>query len=1825
MEAKLQLTRLIVYYNSQDIYAKDITFNEIINGINNISFTLDGIQNELFSTWNDRYDEQILIWYGEIQIGIGYIQSMVFKDSSASFTAMGVLVKLAWTLLQSNEGKYLVSDGKVYASPSPTSIALLVENTQNEKPDLIDGGKWVDDQFNDDINNPYYVEITDATTGISNYDQYAIALTEDPSAEPPTGSLSDTYNQDSVFWVSEKKNSPFMGQEVKIDYSLISEAISITSNIKSCKINLVGQVEWNPTGISTANNFTVNIYWSKSGVLGSETYNLFSQVNSNTDPKFINFTITADFPIDLDNSIFFNDNTSVYTTGYIWVTLSHTGSGGTLSDSYIRLDYTELKITYDTEEFESFSQKISDTFKLAESLDYSQLKCYDDLGVADNFIFGSRGIATGDFVSISIAVDSVIREIFTNTGVSYEFNNGIEIEKGFAQRYKGGTPKLDIFKEICNAFNYIYWSDRAIGTIYALKEEDIPAATYTYDSNNSPPSDIGDIDAPNNLYGFVSVRYAGGSTVRVQADVPINNPKELFLDRPSIASGPAAYALAKEKANYHSVNHYSVQCVWNYVPTKIPQVGTKYNIEVKDGLGATTTLTNQICRRVTFKQDGTLTTGSITAFFGSASTPGDEKRGKVLGQLESDRRLDRSFDYEGRTLTTITNISPTTYSQPLKKTGNNVSLLYGEGLALDAGGNYLKNVYYDVHVDTKEQTGWIDGLKPVLSFDGNVLSIGSGEYYLSGVKGSFGSTILDLSLYFTQYDTIFIYLNSSGNLVYTLTPWVVGQNLIFICIVYYQSANQVGLKEQHGCVMDHATHERLHKGGPIWNEGIDCTFAIDNTFDCTEGTFNDEDNEHTITGATDKNCRIVYQVGSDWVYAAAGTAFYRTGGAGRPTYNNSGTETEIAAGNHWVNYWMYVTPDFDGLPYCQMGEVDHAKLLDALDEIPPAKPELGIEWVAIFRITIKADGTLTSTDLRVGGRGTTGTSTPPSTHNELTGKNNGLQHVEDTVAVDYLGYSYDLNDPTITNLQEALAKIDSQQYLSTVGGVDVGGSDLSNVGVLGFDITNTDAITEGKIHYENGFYGALKDDNIINFAHDSVIRCKNYEGATIDLHKWVYLKVGTSPDGFPRVGLAKYNNQQFVLGLTLNSSLDFAEVSVMTKGLLTGINTSSYSSGDTLWLSSNGDASDTKGSAPNYGVYLGFVVYAHASEGVIYIDPQHTSDLFAQTTPTLSDPLNANGNRVYGLPAADSTGEPVRWDEIQGLITASEAVQAVEDAGLVLSTTKVYNSADESAKHYFSYAGVGHPTGGDTNTAYFGHRDTFGDATKYAVKTNSLGTTRFNSGGDMSFSYLDSVILWYSVANNEWRFEKKISMQNLYRIEDLVDPAAAQDAATKKYVDDNSGVSAAEAVQAVEDAGLVLSTTKVYNSADESAKHYFSYGGIGHVTGGNSNTVYFGHRDTFGDATKYAVRTNNLGTTRFNSGGDMSFSYLDSVILWYSVANNEWRFDKPISMQTQKITDVLDPTDNQDVATKKYVDDTGGISVAEAVQGVEDAGLVLSTTKVYNSADESAKHYFSYAGVGHPTGGDTNTAYFGHRDTFGAKQKYAIQHSSTGVSTFNSGGDMYFSYNDTTTLLKYSVTNSRWEYIKPIYMSGLDIDLYSGHLKSTHSSGTVYIDDTVDMNSKKITDLADGTAVTDAATVGQLLKGQYCNVITSATQTIATSTATYITWDAEQSDTNGWHSTSTNPSRITVPAAGTYQINASVHWNSATSGRFYIALHKNRTLLNLYGISNNLGSGFGIETSCIGEFSLAANDYIEVLGYQDSGVSKGLVSGRCFFQVRRIE
>ena len=136
-------------------------------------------------------------------------------------------------------------------------------------------------------------------------------------------------------------------------------------------------------------------------------------------------------------------------------------------------------------------------------------------------------------------------------------------------------------------------------------------------------------------------------------------------------------------------------------------------------------------------------------------------------------------------------------------------------------------------------------------------------------------------------------------------------------------------------------------------------------------------------------------------------------------------------------------------------------------------------------------------------------------------------------------------------------------------------------------------------------------------------------------------------------------------------------------------------------------------------------------------------------------------------------------------------------------------------------------------------------------------------------------------------------------------------------------------------------------------------------------------------------------------------------------------------------------------------------------------------------------------------------------------------------------------------------------------------------------------------------------------------------VYNSAVQSIATSTDTAITFNSERYDTDAYHDTASNTSRLTVPTGqgGTYIIGWTLGYAANVTGTRSAGVKLNGTTFINY--DRRPTAAGGNPSHLIGNviYRLVATDYVELIGFQDSGGALNTVQGANYspeFWIQRI-
>jgi hypothetical protein len=119
-----------------------------------------------------------------------------------------------------------------------------------------------------------------------------------------------------------------------------------------------------------------------------------------------------------------------------------------------------------------------------------------------------------------------------------------------------------------------------------------------------------------------------------------------------------------------------------------------------------------------------------------------------------------------------------------------------------------------------------------------------------------------------------------------------------------------------------------------------------------------------------------------------------------------------------------------------------------------------------------------------------------------------------------------------------------------------------------------------------------------------------------------------------------------------------------------------------------------------------------------------------------------------------------------------------------------------------------------------------------------------------------------------------------------------------------------------------------------------------------------------------------------------------------------------------------------------------------------------------------------------------------------------------------------------------------------------------------------------------------------------------CSIYGSSAQSIADNTSTAITFAAELFDTDAYHSTSVNTSRITIPVgkAGYYWIGGQVDYAPGTANKLQAQIRKNNGTV-IATAQSAAGGDFNSGILTFTVQNLAEGDYIELFARQITGGS----------------
>jgi len=282
-----------------------------------------------------------------------------------------------------------------------------------------------------------------------------------------------------------------------------------------------------------------------------------------------------------------------------------------------------------------------------------------------------------------------------------------------------------------------------------------------------------------------------------------------------------------------------------------------------------------------------------------------------------------------------------------------------------------------------------------------------------------------------------------------------------------------------------------------------------------------------------------------------------------------------------------------------------------------------------------------------------------------------------------------------------------------------------------FTAASAPTYTSGRLWYDSTLkalsYNNDVTNNTLHIGQETQLKVYNNTGSTIAKGAPVYITSTTSGFTYPLIALAKADTQTTgnAIGLTNETIATGSEGYVVINGILNGVNTSSFTVGDILYVSpySAGQLMNTYPPTA-YAVKIGVVAYVNSSNGSIYVNQ---SNAYVVSNGIIGTVAIANGG-------TNGTATPTAGGIAYGSGTAY-AFSAAGTTGQVLTSngsgTPTWTSpassitlSDDTTTNATRYPLYAAATSGTISTEYVA-------STKYQFNpsTGVLTSTSFSGAG----------------------------------------------------------------------------------------------------------------------------------------------------------------------------------------------------------------------------------------------------------------------------------------------------------------------------------------------------------------------------------------------------------------------------------------------------------------------------------------------------------------
>lgn len=205
------------------------------------------------------------------------------------------------------------------------------------------------------------------------------------------------------------------------------------------------------------------------------------------------------------------------------------------------------------------------------------------------------------------------------------------------------------------------------------------------------------------------------------------------------------------------------------------------------------------------------------------------------------------------------------------------------------------------------------------------------------------------------------------------------------------------------------------------------------------------------------------------------------------------------------------------------------------------------------------------------------------------------------------------------------------------------------------------------------------NDGVVDSAEKEVLEVRNSSGSSIPKGSVVYINGATGQ--LPTITLADADTEATsskTIGLTLDQISNNSNGRIIISGTFTDVDTSAFADGNTLWLSSTAGqmVANTPPAKPANSVFIGYVAYAHPSNGKIVVVIQNGYEIdelhnVVITSPSQGDVLtyNAVTGIWVNLPTGGLMPSVSAHEQMRGVMFSNNSTTDTTSGGVTIATT----------------------------------------------------------------------------------------------------------------------------------------------------------------------------------------------------------------------------------------------------------------------------------------------------------------------------------------------------------------------------------------------------------------------------------------------------------------------------------------------------------------------------------------------------------------------------